>query len=83
MGTLLSVAHAPSFAFDSHDDMFLPVFNYLTMPAGHALFTQVVELRSSKTYDLKNYQYLEKSQMEGHQSCFGKCVCDNYVTIFF
>lgn len=45
------------FAFDSHDDIFLPVFNYLTMPAGHALFTQVVLLRSSKTYDLKIWRY--------------------------
>ena len=60
------------FAFDSHDDMFLPVFNYLTMPVGHALFTQVVELRSPKTYDRKNYQYLEKSQMEGYQCCCGE-----------
>jgi len=57
VGILLSFAHAPFVSFDSHDDMFLPVFSYLTMPAGHALFTQVVELRSSKTYDLKIWRY--------------------------
>ena len=81
MGILLSLAHAPSFAFHSHDDMFLPVFDYLTMPAGQALFTQVIQLRSSKTYDLKNYQYLKKSQMEGYQCCCGENV--SVITNYF